>query len=421
MSNKLILTNALWMMLEKIIYLFGLIFVTSFMAKYIGPENFGKLAFVTSIFTIVQTICMFGLENIIFQKISRNRKMGERVMFASYSIRNMLFFIISPMLLLYLYFTSDVLTFIFSVSTFVATYFSLNDVRAIYFNAILNSRINMICNSLGLLLSLFIRYIIPYFELEYYWLSISIILMTFVPYISRRIIYEKKYGKVNKCYNLEKHRGYLIDVGKKLVIYSLSVTLFTQTVQLLLGNNSKHDLGIFSVAYTFGNSFYFVLAAFISSFMTKIYKEENFEISQVLVAKLNWIVVTISALAFIFLYVFAEDLVFLLYGKEYAQSAELLHIVALSCCFSGMATVSEKYLFKFKAYNYLNRKTMFLCVFNAVLSLVFIWNYAVYGAIISMLLLQVISATLYNYIVQFNVNNINVVLDSHIRMFKLRG
>lgn len=34
--NKKILSNSIWMMSEKIITLFGLIFVTSFVAKYVG-------------------------------------------------------------------------------------------------------------------------------------------------------------------------------------------------------------------------------------------------------------------------------------------------------------------------------------------------------------------------------------------------
>jgi O-antigen/teichoic acid export membrane protein len=47
------------MISEKIISIFGLIFVTSFVAKYIGPENFGKLTFAGSLFAIVQTISLW--------------------------------------------------------------------------------------------------------------------------------------------------------------------------------------------------------------------------------------------------------------------------------------------------------------------------------------------------------------------------
>lgn len=413
-SNRTVINNSLWMMSEKVIYLFGLIFVTAFVAKYIGPENFGKLAFVTSIFAIVQTVCMFGLENVIFQKVSKNRRIGERVMFASSSIRNILFFAISPNLLLYLYFTSDYLTFIFSFSTCIATYFSLNDIYNIYFNATLNSKINMLCNSIGLVVSLLVRYLVPYFNLEYYWLSISIILMTFIPYILRRSIYKnmnngKRTGGV-------KYRNYMVNIGKHLVLYSLSITLYTQVVQLLLGYHSKYELGIFSVSYTLGNSFYFVLAALISSFMIKVYSEDEEEQIKNLVAKLNWIVIGISLLALLFLYYLGDLIIVLLYGEHYKEASNILIFIVISCCFSGLATISEKYLFKFNGYDYLNKKTIRLCILNFILSFVLIKIYGVYGAVLSVLLLQIISATIYNYLFRFKEN---LILEIHIKMFRL--
>ena len=58
-KNKIFL-NSIWIILEKLIALFGLIFVTSFVAKYIGPESFGKLSFATTIFAVVQTLAIWG-------------------------------------------------------------------------------------------------------------------------------------------------------------------------------------------------------------------------------------------------------------------------------------------------------------------------------------------------------------------------
>lgn len=42
LRNK-VLSNSIWMILEKVISIFGLIFVTSYVAKYIGPANYGNI------------------------------------------------------------------------------------------------------------------------------------------------------------------------------------------------------------------------------------------------------------------------------------------------------------------------------------------------------------------------------------------
>ena len=69
-------SNAFWMMAEKLVSIIGLVFVNSYMAKYIGPTDFGKITFATTIFTFVQTMAWFGGQNILFKRMSEKRKSG---------------------------------------------------------------------------------------------------------------------------------------------------------------------------------------------------------------------------------------------------------------------------------------------------------------------------------------------------------
>lgn len=47
-------------------------FVTSFVAKYIGPSRFGQLALAIAIFQVVQVVAQLGCDNIIFKRVSQN-------------------------------------------------------------------------------------------------------------------------------------------------------------------------------------------------------------------------------------------------------------------------------------------------------------------------------------------------------------
>ncbi len=69
-------SNAIWIMLEKSINIIGLIYVNSLMAKYIGPDNWGKINIATSLFIFVQTLSWFGGQNIIFKRMSENTRSG---------------------------------------------------------------------------------------------------------------------------------------------------------------------------------------------------------------------------------------------------------------------------------------------------------------------------------------------------------
>lgn len=414
-SNRMF-SNSLWMMSEKLISIFGLIFVTSFVAKYIGPENFGKLTFVTSIFAIVQTIALMGTENIIFQKTAKNRIFGEYLIFASKRIRDYVYTFLSLIILISLYFYADRLTFIFGFATCVAIYFAVHDVYTIYFNAILESKINAYCNIVALIISLIIRYLIAFFQLPIEILAVPIVLITLIPYCLRLYLFNKrKISSVNlEAQRIQRYRRYTFEIGKKLILYSLSVAIFTKTAQLFLGFHSQFELGIYTVAMTLGNSFYFVLLSIISSYFTAIYQESDLEISQDKVAYLYLTVICISLAITISLYIFGPWIIDLLYGPAYIRVNEILWLAGLVTLFSGLSTVAEKYLIKFNAYDYLKKKTFVLVIFNIVFTFFMVKLYGLMGGIYAILITEILSVTVFNY---FYKNGL--IFDTQKRVFQL--
>lgn len=397
--SKKIFSNSLWMMSEKLVSIFGLIFVTSFVAKYIGPENFGKLTFASSIFAIIQTIAMFGSENIIFQKTAKDRRLGEYIIDSTKIIRDFMYVSLSLLTLVYIYFFADQLTFIFSIATSVAIYFAVHDVYIIYFNAILQSKINAYCNIFALMISLLVRYCIAKFQLAVELLSVPIILITIIPFFIRKYLFNKV--KLEKGYvtkeRVNRYRKFMLGIGRKLIFYSLSVAVFTKTSQLFLGLKSQYDLGIYTVAMTLGNSFYFVLVAIISSYFTQIYIEKDFEQSQKMVAKLSVMIVAICLAVMAFFAVTGHYIVQWLYGAEYASVNDILLFTVVVTLFSGLSTVAEKYLLKFNAYDYLKKKTLYLVAFNLVVTALFVHLWGLKGAITAILITEIMSFTVFNY------------------------
>lgn len=397
--SKKVFSNSLWMMSEKLVSIFGLIFVTSFVAQYIGPENFGKLTFVTSIFAILQTIAWMGTENIIFQKTAKDRKFGEYLIFASKRIRDYIYTFFSVITLLSLFIYADRLTFIFGFATCIAIYFAVHDVYTIYFNAILESKINAYCNIFALIISLLIRYSIALMKLPIETLVIPIVLITLVPFLIRKYIYRKKswtFGKI-ELRKVKRYRLYTLMIGKKLLLYSLSVAIFTKTAQLFLGIHSQYELGIYTVAMTLGNSFYFVLVAIITSYFTVIYQEVDLEESHKKVAYLYLAMICISLSVMLLFFVFGSWIVNFLYGAEFIRVNEILWIAVLVTLFSGLSTVAEKYLIKFNAYDYLKKKTFVIVVFNVLLTFLMVKYHGLTGAIYAILITEILSVSVFNY------------------------
>ncbi|ENX61612.1 MULTISPECIES: polysaccharide biosynthesis C-terminal domain-containing protein [Acinetobacter] len=402
MINKFknrIFTNSIWMMSEKLVSIFGLIFVTSFVAKYIGPENFGKLTLASSVFATIQIVAMFGSENIIFQKTAKDRKFGEYIISATKLTRDFIYITLSLITLIYIYIATDSLTFIFSLATSLAVYFAVHDVYSIYFNAILESKINAFCNILALITSLLIRYFIAKFQLAIELLCVPIVIITLLPFLLRKFIFNRRRVIKKEINNerLKKYRRFMLSVGGKLFLFSLSVAFFSRSSQLALGIKSQYELGLFTVVMTLGGSFYFVLLAVISSYFTKIYQEVNLEKTQKMVAFLSVIIICISTFFISFFGLFGGKVVNFLYGKEFLVSNEILILAVVLTMFSGLSTIAERYLLKFNAYDYLKKKTLYSMALNIILTIIFVYYWGLMGAMLAMLISEVIASTVLNY------------------------
>lgn len=395
--SRKIVSNSLWMMLEKVISIFGLIFVMSYVAKYIGPANFGKIALCTTIFTFVQSFVWFGNQEILFKRVSKNINSGLKYLHATQKLRSVIFFVISLPILVVLYTYSDFLTLIFGVATATSTYFLTQDIYNIYNNATLNSYINAIANTLGLIISLLVRYFITYNEFSYEYLAIPIVLVTLIPYLLKVFIFNKKqktYIESNK-----KYQKYYFFAGSALLLSSLSIAFYTQITSFLLGTlSSTHALGIYAAALPLGVSWSFINLAIITSILSKVYRERNIFNSYKIVFQLNLIIVLISLMVILGLYILGPYVINWLYGPAYKEAENLLIILGFATMFSGLGTVAARLLIKEESYNYISKKMLVIAFLSIPIAWLCIYFMGLKGAAYSILMIEFISATLLNYL-----------------------
>lgn len=394
--SKKIASNSLWMMLEKFIGIFGLIFVMSYVAKYMGPSNFGKIALVTTIFTFVQSFVWFGNQEILFKRVSKNTYSGLKYLHATQKLRSILFLGISLPVLITLYIFSDVLTLIFGIATALSSYFITQDIYNIYNNATLNSFINAVSNSLGLVIALLIRYILVINDCAYEYLAIPIVIVTLVPFLLKNFIFNKRHRiNIKSSYQYKK---YYFFAGSALLLSSLSITFYTQITSFLLGTlKSTSVLGIYAAALPLGVSWSFVNLAIITSVLSKIYSEKDKFKSYQMVFHLNVAIILISLVIVCGLYILGPYIIEGLYGPAYQEAEDLLIILCFATMFSGIGTIAARLLIKEESYNYISKKMMVVAILSFPIAWLCIYFGGAKGAAYSMMLIELLSATVFNY------------------------
>lgn len=396
--DKKIFSNSAWMMLEKFLGIFGLIFVNSYMAKYIGPENFGKLAFTTSIFVFVQTLSWFGAQSILFKRFSENVQSGIRLAISTKVMRKSIYLITSICTLIYLWFSSDTLTFIFGLGNCIASYFLVNDIFTIYNNSQLTSIVNALTNIIGLILALILRFILVFIEADAYTMIFPIIVFTMVPYLFRRIYFYKKYINLRTMKNTRRYNKYMFLTGGSLVLSTLSIVLYTQISNIFLAKfTSFTNLGVYNVALTLGSAWGFINIALITSYFSKIYTESNPSRELRYLKQIHWIVVTITFCVMISILLLGSWLVSVLYGVEFIDAVEILPLIVCATMFSALGTINYHYMMKFKGYKYLSIKMLIIGLLSIPISYLFIQNYGILGAAYYFIVIEFFSLTVANY------------------------
>ena len=148
------LKNSLWMVSEKGLSIFGLIFVTSLVAKYIGPSVYGELALAGTIFAIVRAVAILGIDQIYFKQASKKSYQNSQLIVNAIYIISSIYIPFSVLTLGWFYFYGSGQHTVFFVATCLAVYIGVIDIRAIHLDAILLSKYNVIANSVGILITL---------------------------------------------------------------------------------------------------------------------------------------------------------------------------------------------------------------------------------------------------------------------------
>ncbi|PIJ50388.1 polysaccharide biosynthesis protein [Erwinia sp. OLTSP20] len=392
------MSNAGWMMSEKVISVFGVIFVTSYVAKSFGPAIFGQMTFSTSLFSIIQTMAIFGSETILFKSISKNEKKGSRLMAVARRFRLILLLILSTPTLIYVWLTMRENFAVFAFAAFLSAIFVTQDIFSVYNNARLKSRLNTVANACGMLVSFAISFTVAWLKLSPFLLSLSIVAVTLVPYLIKRgqfFRHREICAPPRRWQHSYMH--YLLYAGLPLAISSVFISVQVKMAQFfLVASGSAQQLGVFAAANTIAASWIFIPVAIITSCFSAIFRQRG-EMAVRLAARLNGYVMVVSLFMLLIVSLTGERLISMLYGNDYIQAGNIITLLSWATCFSAMGTVVYRFMVKEGGFNYLLVKILFQLLISLLTSWFFIRSWGLIGAAWSVFITELLSLTVINY------------------------
>jgi len=386
-------------MAEKIIAGFGLIFVTSYVARYIGPSLFGKLTLAAAIFQVAQIVAQMGSDNIIFKRLARNTGSGINLIRATTNLRIACYTVLATPTLLFFVYGEDFTTSIFFLATCLASLFTAWDAYLVYNNALLKARVNAVANVIGLAAGLSLRYVVAKLQLAPEFLSIPIIATTLIPLCIRAQLFRKEAAAINRPRSGVKHIRYLLMAGGSVVVASISIAFYTRIGQFMLSAlKTEKDLGVYAAALTIATSWSFVSAAVTNSFFPAIYAEKNEDAALAKAANLGRFTLLLCIAATAFFAAFGNWIVSTLYGAEYSGAYIPGIILCASVSLSALGSIAYRYIIRHSGYSYLSRKMLIVVILSPLVYAPLISSFGLTGAALGVLVIEALSLTAFNYL-----------------------
>ncbi|URM14408.1 oligosaccharide flippase family protein [Vibrio splendidus] len=411
--------NTAWLIVEKLFFLIGGFIVSVVVAKHIGPEGMGVISYALTIAAVLIAISEFGSHHIIFNRTIKRKESARKLIIYTRRFRTVVYLFLCCLFCCFYYIKNGVTdNFIVIITVITGSLYTAIEVYKYYFNGCLRSKVNAISAQIALIVALVVRYVFVEVDLPFVFFGIPFVIQPLICFFIRKREFqiEVKQNKKNKTVE-KKYIKYISITGSFLIITNVSVIAYTKIGNIfLLEIVNEASLGVLSVGVTLSNIWTFVPLALMTSISTLAFKEK---VNKELISGLgfiNFLGVFIS-IPFIFIvYEYSESIVYKTYGEDFIQVSKILTILSVSALFSILGIINARFISYKSGYKYLLYKTLLLAIVSIPLSYFLITSYGIVGAATSILIMEILSCTIFNYFFERNI-----ILKSHLRIFTSLG
>lgn len=409
MKEKQVLKNAKWIIVCKVVQSILQFIVGMLCARYLGPSNYGLINYAASIVAFAMPLMKLGLDAIlVYELVNSPEKEGE-IMGTSLTLNILsgIICMIGVTAVAAVMNFGEIETIIVCVLYSLSILFAAIEMIQYWFQYKLQSKYS----SVTMLISYVVVSSYKIFLLEtgksVYWFALSHAIEFGVIGIILIGIYIKKSGQ-RLGFSFERAKNMLAR-SKHYVLAAMMVVLIQNTDHIMLTiMQGKSENGFYSAAITCVSIFQFVYVALVDSFRPMILskKKENSAQYQNNISRLYGITLYTALAQCIVFFVFAELIIYVLYGNDYANAVPVLRALVFYFVFSVMGLVRNVWILAEEKQKYLWVINLSGALLNIVLNAIMIPFWGAVGAAIASLITQFFANFLLGFIIKpLRVNN----------------
>lgn len=422
MNYTKVFNNAKWIVICKIVQSLLQLAVGMLSARYLGPSNYGLIKYAASVAAFVLPFMKLGLDATLVHELVENpNKEGEIIGTSLFmNTASSLACICAVTAFSSVTNADEPTTVLVCVLYSISLIFAAFEMIQYWFQYKLMSK----HSSLVMLGSYCIVFAYKAFLLisskSVYWFAFSNSLEYGVIAVLLYLIYFKNGGRLSFSFDRMKS---MLNKSKHYIFSSLMIVVIQNTDHIMLTSISGNsENGFYSAAITCVSVAQFVYYAIVDSFRPVILenKKENSEEYKRNISSLYGIIIYLAIAQGAFFSVFADLIVNILYGNEYAAAIPVLRILVWFFIFSIMGVVRNVWILAEQKQKYLWVINLSGALFNVVMNALLIPEWGACGAAFASLLTQFFTNFVLGFIIKPLRENNRMILQGINPKFMLK-
>jgi PST family polysaccharide transporter len=385
------LTNTAWLFGDKILRMGVGLLVVVWIARYLGPEQFGLLNYAMAIVALFGAVASLGLNGIVVRDLIQEPETANTTLGTAFLLQiigGLLAFGLAIVTVSFARPDNDLAKLVVAVLGFVMVFKSSEVVKYWFESQVKSKYIVWVENGAFLILAVVkVGLILTQASLiAFIWAAFAEGLLVATGLLS---MYAWR-GGVLSAWRIRYGRAKaLLKDGWPLILSGLAVMVYMRIDQIMLGQMMGDEaVGIYTAAVRISEVWYFIPMAIVASVFPSIIeaKKRSEALYYRRLQKLFDLMVFLALAVAIPMTFLADWVVVLLFGREFAQAGPVLTIHIWACIFTFLGVASGKWFLVENMSTFLFYRTAMGAVMNVILNLILIPLSGVYGAAIATLI-----------------------------------
>lgn len=389
-----IFANTCWLFADKVVRMGIGLFVNIWVARYLGPADFGILSYSQSFVFLFSAITTLGLDTIVIRELVRNDCNRELLLGTAFILKaagGILSLLLLAIAVQFTHNTSYNNLLIFIIAS--AAIFQSFNVIDFYFQSQMASKYAVFSNISATTIALIVKIALILSKATLFAFAVVAMIESFILAICLITFYLKMKLKIQHwkyCHEMARN---LLNHSWPLIISGLAISLGMRIDQILLNNMlGAQEVGIYAASVSLAEPLNFIgVIAAQGIFPYMIGRCSRAELNRSLLYFTRYTFTVMVLVAFL-ITMFSGAIISHTFGNTYDSSRILLMMLVWAPCLSFMSTVSNIYYVANNMTRVIALRQTILLIFNLILNVMFIGRYGAMGAAVTTLLSDLLLA-----------------------------